>query len=257
MQSKYFFIIGFLILFGLSYNYLDEKLENFLGQGEYVFVERVVDGDTIKTGNKTIRLLGINCNERGEEYYGEAKRFLESLILNKSVKLVYGKDREDRYGRTLAYVFLNEENINKKLIEDGYANFYFPSGRDFYYDEFVIAWESCLQKSVNLCEKSYEQCADCIILKEFDWKNELIVLENNCGKDCFLDEWSIKDEGRKKYIFEDYFLEEGDYVSVIVGKGENRENVLYWNKEDYVWTDTGDTLFLRDSDGKLVLWESY
>jgi len=30
---------------------------------------------------------------------------------------------------------------------------------------------------------------------------------------------------------------------------------LFWKNEDYVWAKTGDTLFLRDGKGKLVLWE--
>jgi len=33
--------------------------------------------------------------------------------------------------------------------------------------------------------------------------------------------------------------------------------ILFWKGKDYVWTSTGDTLFLRDDEGKLVLWEMY
>ncbi len=35
------------------------------------------------------------------------------------------------------------------------------------------------------------------------------------------------------------------------------ENTLSWKGEKYVWTRTGDSLFLRDSEGALVLWKSY
>jgi hypothetical protein len=46
-------------------------------------------------------------------------------------------------------------------------------------------------------------------------------------------------------------------AKVIVGNKTNSENVFYWTKEDYVWTSTGDTLFLRDKEGNLVLWRAY
>jgi hypothetical protein len=46
-------------------------------------------------------------------------------------------------------------------------------------------------------------------------------------------------------------------ISIIVGNKTNSDDVLYWNDEEYVWTSSGDTLFLRDENGKLVIWESY
>jgi len=42
-----------------------------------------------------------------------------------------------------------------------------------------------------------------------------------------------------------------------VKKKLSRPQEGVWKKKDYVWTKTGDSLFLRDSKGKLVLWKSY
>src|SRR3989344_5970003 len=98
-----------LILFAINYNFIDRTLENFLETKETAFVSRVIDGDTIEVliGEKkeSVRLLGINTPERGEVLYEEAKKFLEELSLNKSVRLEFGRDKYDRYNRTLAYVF--------------------------------------------------------------------------------------------------------------------------------------------------------
>ena len=44
---------------------------------------------------------------------------------------------------------------------------------------------------------------------------------------------------------------------ILIGEGENMQDTLFWTGEDYVWTDSGDTIFLRDEKGKLVFWENY
>lgn len=104
-----------------------EKIEKFL-------VTKVVDGDTfwISSGQGKalkIRLIGIDAPESrisGKKeigYFGkEAKEFLTTLILNKFVRLEYDVDKYDRYGRTLAYVYLEDGTfLNQYLIEKGYA----------------------------------------------------------------------------------------------------------------------------------------
>ena len=179
--------------------------------------------------------------------------FLDNLILGKKVVLKFGVDKKDLYGRKLAYVFYNNENVNKKLVEEGYANIYFL-GRDQYYFEFLEAWKNC---GKNLCVKSLDACASCVNLKKLDYENEIVVFENICGIDCDLENWEVKDEGRKKFIFPNFILDGKGEVSLIVGNKTNTENEIYWDRKDYVWTDGGDTLFLRDDFGKLVLWKSY
>lgn len=241
----------------INYGWLDNAVNNFLHTYEQVHVDRIIDGDTIESNKTSIRLLGINTPERGELYYEEAKEFLENLVLNKTVNLKYGKERYDKYQRVLAYIFLDNTNINLKIIENGLANIYFPSGKDQHYNEFKNAWEDCIDKNVNLCEKSVDKCADCIGLEEFSDKEQKVVLANNCGFSCDLTAWEIKNEGRKKFVFNNYILESNNNIEIIVGEGVDSRTQLYWSSEDYVWTETGDTIFLRDDEGKLVLWGSY
>ena len=258
-KRKQIILLVFLILlfFTINYNFLDKQLENFLTDYETGIVERVIDGDTIVINGSSVRLLGINTPERGERFYDEAKEFLEELVLNKTIKLKFGKERHDKYKRTLAYIFLNEKNINLKLIEEGFGNFYFPTGKDISYDEFKTSWIKCIKSNKNLCEKSVEVCSECIELKKFDPTNQEVIFYNKCSFSCELTNWNIKDEGRKNFIFPEFVLESEKQVKIIVGEGINNKYNLFWENEEYVWTNTGDTLFLRDSAGKLVLWESY
>ena len=110
MKKQIFLIILLVIvLFIINYSFLDSKLENFLTDSETEIVERVIDGDTIVINKTSVRFLGINTPERGEIYYSEAKEFLEEIVLNKTIKLEFGKEKYDLYKRILAYVFLREK----------------------------------------------------------------------------------------------------------------------------------------------------
>ncbi len=245
-----FFLI--ILLFAIDYPFLDKALKNWIIDYEIGVVERVIDGDTIVINETSVRLLGINSPERGENYYDEAKSVLENLTLYKLVKLKKGKR-----DRSLRYLFVDGKNVNLEMVENGFANFYFPSGKDVYYNEFKKAWTECVGENKNLCEKSDGVCSECIILKDFDYENEIISFYNICGFDCELTGWEIKDEGRKNFILGKFVLESEKEIRIIVGEGQENDKNLFWKGEDYVWTKTGDTLFLRDNKGGLVLWRSY
>src|SRR3989338_634297 len=77
-----------------NYSEINGMLTKSLIEDEIIFVNRVIDGDTIESNKTSIRLLGINTPEKGEEFYLEAKAFLEKEILNKSVTLEYGKTKK-------------------------------------------------------------------------------------------------------------------------------------------------------------------
>jgi len=254
----------FLLLF-VNYGFLNDELSKLLTDSEYAVVTRIIDGDTLELEDgEKVRLLGINTPEKGDKYYNEAKELLENLTLNKTVRLEFGKKKYDLYDRTLAYIFLEDTLegdvfVNVKIVEQGFANLYFPESQKLHYAKFFEAWESCLEKNQNICEKSSLKCAKCVELKQLDYNSQKIILKNICNFSCNLDDWEIKDEGRKTFVFDDFFLNPYSEASIVVGNETDTQNpnTLYWEKETYVWTESGDSLFLRDSAGKLVLWESY
>lgn len=90
----------------------------------------VYDGDTItvRLANSPqkltkVRLIGIDTPELRVGEFGEAtKNFTKSLLLGQEVRLVYDAERYDKYGRTLAYVYLKDGTfVNARLLEKGYA----------------------------------------------------------------------------------------------------------------------------------------
>ena len=87
----------------------------------------VVDGDTIDVpfnicGVQRVRLVGINASEIGEEGYAEAKEVLNETCMWEEVRLdVDDMGQYDMYYRLLAVVYVNETNVNEKMVKEGYA----------------------------------------------------------------------------------------------------------------------------------------
>jgi len=154
-----FKIILFLIFISIS-----------AAAGEKVVVKRIVDGDTIHviSGKDTlkIRLIGIDTPESRENNKAlrdsnrsgkdvdtilsqgrKASDFLKSVLKNgDTVSLEFDVVKSDKYGRTLAYVYLSDGRfLNDLIISSGYA---FPltippnvKYRDLFLKSFQIARE--------------------------------------------------------------------------------------------------------------------
>jgi micrococcal nuclease len=96
--------------------------------GRIVRVKWVADGDTVwlLSGEK-VRLIGIDAPEthhptKPPEPFGtEAAEYLRALVEGKEVFLVLDQMTKDEYGRTLAYLYLDDLFINAHLVKEGYA----------------------------------------------------------------------------------------------------------------------------------------
>jgi len=94
-------------------------------------VVRVVDGDTlhVQVGARVekIRYIGVNTPEvshptKGEELGGrEAARVNRRLTQGRRVRLELDVQTRDRYGRLLAYVWMDGVMVNAELVRLGYA----------------------------------------------------------------------------------------------------------------------------------------
>ena len=113
----------------------------------YIYKEkclRVVDGDTIDAqidlGFDThkvirIRLVGINAAESRTRDLEEkvrglaAKQFVKDILKKHKNEFVLHSQGVGKYGRCLGELFVNEVNVNKKLIEEGHAVEYYGGKR--------------------------------------------------------------------------------------------------------------------------------
>jgi micrococcal nuclease len=95
------------------------------------YVARAVDGDTIEVAfegrREDVRLIGVDTPETVKpdtpvQCFGpQASHFNHGLVEHRGVRLVFGVERRDVYGRLLAYVYLDGRLVNAELIRRGLA----------------------------------------------------------------------------------------------------------------------------------------
>lgn len=125
------FAIGLLFLFHNVHPYSTGVTGD---KPKYYVVSKVVDGDTFWVNDGTekgmrVRLIGVdapesrNTGKKKVGYFGkESKAYLQKLLTGKKVRLEYDVGKKDRYGRALAYVYLQDGTfVNAALIRQGYA----------------------------------------------------------------------------------------------------------------------------------------
>lgn len=115
------------------------EVDGDLPAGDDAVVGRIVDGDTLRTeDDERVRLLNIDTPEPdGDECWAdEATALLTELVPpGTEIRLVYDREREDRYGRTLAHIYRAEDGlwVNYRLAADGAAYPYVlrPNDREY------------------------------------------------------------------------------------------------------------------------------
>jgi micrococcal nuclease len=126
------------------------------GSGSEAVVERVIDGDTIAlTDGARVRLVQIDAPERRDECYGNEATDLTRRLLPPGTKVRIEQDpaldQEDRFGRKLAYVWKDDEDVNLTLVEEGAAGVWFFDGdRGRYADELLGAAERAREERKGL-----------------------------------------------------------------------------------------------------------
>ena len=98
-----------------------------LAEGLYE-VQRVVDGDTLLLANHArVRLIGadtpetVKPNHPVEPWGPEASEFSRQFVAGRQVRLELDRERLDKYGRFLAYVWVGDRMLNEELIRAGLA----------------------------------------------------------------------------------------------------------------------------------------
>lgn len=128
-------------------------------------VEKVVDGDTVyaifnngvlNDGQKyKIRLIGIDTPE--SKHINKTKNTKEGIIAYEyTKKMLEGQNvivefditQTDKYGRFLAYIWLDNELYNKHLLDIGYAKIMTIQPNSKYVEEFKTAQEKARKNEV-------------------------------------------------------------------------------------------------------------
>lgn len=254
-----------------SCEYRCENNQCIIEPTNQIIVSRVIDGDTVElnSGDK-VRLIGINAPEEGQYFYSEAKNKLKELVEGKIITLEKDISDKDMYGRLLRYIYVNDLFVNLEIVRLGYAEAYeyLPDT-----EHSILLKESEKEAKENergIWEKS--EYISCFILSDFHYNaagndnynlnDEYVIFENECSYPIEMTDWTIKDETASHiYTIPQFTFKASSTFTLYTGTGSNTGSKLYWGmiSGNYasIWNNNGDTLFLRDKNGKLVLSYSY
>jgi micrococcal nuclease len=123
------FVLAAFVLLRLAQDHRQPDDDQPLVEGNYR-VARVIDGDTLllETGQR-LRLQGIDAPETVkpdhpvEPWGPEAAAFVRQFVekAGGEVRLVFGIERIDAYGRQLAFVWHGDQMLNAELVRAGLA----------------------------------------------------------------------------------------------------------------------------------------
>ncbi|HYN88127.1 MAG TPA: lamin tail domain-containing protein [Ardenticatenaceae bacterium] len=236
-----------------------------LPAGEPRLVERIVDGDTVELDDgETVRMLGINTPERDQPFYNEATSFTSELLLDQEILVETDVEPQDRYGRTLGYLFLTDGTFaNIEIVRNGYAPVWTIEPNSRYRDEFAQAEAEAQAVGRGIWAASTAPLritdlqSDPPGRDDDDLNAETVSITNEGQASVGLAGFRLSDRANTTYIFPDVSLAPGKTVVLHAGSGRDGDSDLYWGLSQPVWNNKGDTAFLRDTSGNSVDVYSY
>ena len=114
----------------------------------------VGDGDTVRVTsrqgeNVTVRLACIDAPETSQGTSGKwSTQTLKGLIQGKSISLK--PQAKDRYGRTVAEIYVGNRNINLQMVQDGAAYAYRQYLKQCDRDSYLKAEDAASKKGIGV-----------------------------------------------------------------------------------------------------------
>jgi micrococcal nuclease len=246
MKSNHALILS-LLLTGLIASNVFIFHELSKPEAEIITILRVIDGDTIvDSQNRTIRLLNINTPEKSETFSKESTDFMKSFQDQKLKIEITGQDKYKRYLARLHT--LNNNYLNLLIVEEGLAKPFLV--QDSESNLFQNSLQQAIKQEKGQWEHSvYYNCFNSKILK----KDEIIKLSVTCP-DIATTGFKITDESRKQYFIT---TNHKNFFNIHSGNGEDNSTDLYWGSSTNVWNNDRDTLYVFDSEDKIIHHNSY
>ena len=232
--------------------------------GEFARVKQVYDGDTIRLEDgRKVRYLGVNTPEFQEPFYLKAKRFNESLVLGREIRLEVDQERADTYGRLLAYVYVADQMVNAALVQQGLAHAFFIGPNRKHNAQFVRLQNEAKQHRLGIWSvRARPRDLKITNVHLPDQANPephapYVRIANLNNEAIRLAGYVLSNEGGQRYVFPDVTVDPGYTVIVVSVPGTNGiderdQLVVHWPGQGAVWEPREDTAFLLDPAGAVV-----
>lgn len=162
-------LIAILLIAAFAYFFDIDLLDSEPITGDQIPVEliRTIDGDTITVNiegeERNIRYLLIDTPEidhktpeNTEPFARQATNRNDELLRSGQVTIEFDEgDHEDRYGRLLAYIYVDGKSVQQTLLEEGYARVaYVFEPNTKYIDEFNVAAQKAKDAKLGVWERA-------------------------------------------------------------------------------------------------------
>lgn len=240
-------------------------------------VDGVIDGDTLQAvvdGQRVeIHLIGVNAPDAEDCFGAEARTMLSGLVTGQTVVLGAGETDVDPSGRALRYVIVESTPrvlVNAELVSQGAA---IPLHSGHPQESDFLARGDRAYASGNglwgtfVCGHSDDGASpDRPQLRiseiglapqgagEFDLAKEWIEIVNQSYTSVDIGDWLVRDESGGRYLAlpTGTAIAAGGSLQIVTGCGNDSGDVLHWCSETAVWSDSSDTVLLRDQRGNVV-----
>ena len=183
--------------------------------------------------------------------------------MGREIRLEFDQERADNYGRLLAYVYVGEQMINARLVEEGLAHaFFIGSSRKHNALLLRLQAEAKQRKAGIWSARAGTKDLKITSVHPVDPAKPdplapYVRITNLSDGAISLAGYVLSSEGGPKYLFPDVSIEPG-YTVIVASKDgtDGTDNagqlVVHWPAQDSVWNPKEDTAFLIDPAGVLV-----
>lgn len=132
---------------------------------ELTTVRRANDGDTVAlVDGRLVRYIGVNTPEidhkqkTADPYGAEARAFNARLVEGQVVRLEFDAERQDGYGRTLAYVYLPDGSmVNERLLLAGLAYCFYKTPNTRHEQRLLAAQRRAMREGQGMWRSWHEK----------------------------------------------------------------------------------------------------
>jgi micrococcal nuclease len=231
---------------------------------EIVHIKAALDGDTVVLEDgRRVRYLGINTPEWQEPFSIKAKRLNKELVNRRTAKLEFDKRKTDGYKRLLAYVYIDNEMINSRLVQEGLAHVFLIPPNTRYGNLFLKLQEKAKKQKKGMWA-FYDES---IILKITQLQpghykkgkrtSSYLRIANLSQDKINIGGYSLTNTKDKKFVFTDFSLAPG--YTFIISEGNGRDGYtssgqlkIHWNELKGAWNYKSGKALLFNPKDKLI-----
>jgi len=236
---------------------------------------RLSDGDSFDIewldgtgGFDELRLMGIDAPEFNDCFGRDARDVLANFIDGKDLFVDVVEDEYDRFGRTVANVWIADATgrsqlVNLAMVRSGaaiarsdggaFANQIRSAQQDAGFDAAGL-WQDCVAGGGASDVFILDLHEDADGRDDRNENGEWIEIANVGATPALLTGWQVRDESTfHRFDFPPGFaIEPGESVRIRSGFGTDTADDLYWNESFPIWNNAGDTGYLINPEGLFV-----